>query len=142
VGHPLSLPKGERKRDQESVAATAAATANIKLSIDDRRRRQTTSTINNAPACNNRGIDKETRATTTNVISSLLQKPVTLAADNLGSCDKNPGKADTTIDTGAIVGKEGCSLQSWFNPRGNGAKSVRSADKGGRGENFEKCKKN
>jgi hypothetical protein len=31
--HPLYLPKGERERDQEPVAATAAATANIKLSM-------------------------------------------------------------------------------------------------------------
>jgi hypothetical protein len=116
VGPPLSLPKGEHKRDQELV---------------NRRRRSMTLTIDNAPACNNRGIDKETRSTTTTVTGSLLQKPVTLAAANLGSCDNNPGEADTTIDTGAIFAKEGGSLQSWFDPRDDGAKSGRGADKGG-----------
>jgi hypothetical protein len=39
VGPPLSLPKGERKREQESVVETTAATNSIKLSVDDRRRR-------------------------------------------------------------------------------------------------------
>jgi hypothetical protein len=52
------MPKGERKREQESVAETAAATHSIKQSVDDRQRRSTTSTIVNAPARNNRGIDK------------------------------------------------------------------------------------
>jgi hypothetical protein len=56
---------------------------------------------------------------------------VTLAAANVGSCDKNPGKADTTINTGAIVGNEGGSIQSWFDTRGDGAKSCRGVDKGG-----------
>jgi hypothetical protein len=91
--------------------------------------------INNAPARNNRGINEETRATTTTLTGSLLQKPVTLSAANLGSCDKNPGKADTTIDTGAIFEKKGGSLQIWFDPRGDGAKSVRR--QAGRGETFE-----
>jgi hypothetical protein len=103
VGPPLSLPKGERKREQESVAETAAATDSIKVSVDDRRRRSTTSTI---PAHNNRGIDEDSQSPTTTVTSSLLQKPVTLAAANLGSCDKDPGKADTTMDTGAIFKKK------------------------------------
>jgi hypothetical protein len=48
MGPPLSLPKGERNIDPESVAATAAATTNIKLSVDDRRRRSTISTIDNS----------------------------------------------------------------------------------------------
>jgi hypothetical protein len=38
VGPPLSLAKGERKREQESVGETAAATDSIKLSVDDRQR--------------------------------------------------------------------------------------------------------
>jgi hypothetical protein len=83
------------------------------------------STIDNTPARNNRGIDEESRATTTTVTGSLLQKPVTLAVANLGSCDKNPGKADTKIYTGAIFAKEGGSLQSWFYPRYDGAKNGR-----------------
>jgi hypothetical protein len=45
VGPPLSLPKGERKIDPESIAATA----NMKLYVDDRRCRSTTSMIDNAP---------------------------------------------------------------------------------------------
>jgi hypothetical protein len=36
VGPSLSLPKGERKIDPESIAATVAATTNMKLSVDDR----------------------------------------------------------------------------------------------------------
>jgi hypothetical protein len=82
------------------------------------------------PAHNNRGIDKESQSPTTTVTGSLLQKPVTLAAANLGSCDKNPGKAYTTMDTGAIFEKKGGSSK-WFDLRGNGAKSSRGADKGG-----------
>jgi hypothetical protein len=65
-----------------------------------------TSTIVNVPACNNRGIDKESQSPTTTVTGYLLQKPVTLAAVNLDSCSKNPGKADTTMDTGAIFRKK------------------------------------
>jgi hypothetical protein len=61
----------------------------------------------------------------------MLQKPVTIVAANLGSCDKNPGKADTTIDTGTIFAKEEGSLESWLDPRGDGAKSDWGADKGG-----------
>jgi hypothetical protein len=106
MGPPLSFPKGELHPDLGSVAATAADTVNINLSVDDRRRRSTTSTIGNAPARNSRGIDKESQPSTTTVTGSLLQKPVTLVAANLRSCDKNPGKADTTMDTGAIFGKK------------------------------------
>jgi hypothetical protein len=55
----------------------------------------------------NRGINKESYSPTTIVTGSLLQKPVTLASVNLGSCDKKPGQADTTIDTaGAIFQKK------------------------------------
>jgi hypothetical protein len=132
VGPPLSLPKGEHKIDPESVAATSAATATIKLSINDRRRRSTTSTIDNAPARNNRGINEGSRAPAATVTGSLLQKWVTIVAANLGSCDKNPGKADTTIDTGAIVGNEGGIIQSWFDPRGDREKRS-GVDKGGIG---------
>jgi hypothetical protein len=105
---PPSLPKGERKREKESV--TAAATDSIKLSVDDCQRRSTTSTIINAPARTNTGIDKENKGSTATITGSLFQKLVTLAAANLGSCDKNPGMADTTgmadtrMDTGAIFG--------------------------------------
>jgi hypothetical protein len=63
VGSPLSLLKGERKREQESVAEIAAATDSIKLSVD-RQRRSKTSTIANAPARNNRGIDEENQGLT------------------------------------------------------------------------------
>jgi hypothetical protein len=90
-----------------------------------------TTTIDNAPARNNRGIDEGNRAPAVTVNGSLLKKPVTLAAANLGSCEKNPGKAYTTIDMGAIFEKEGGSLKSWFDPRGDEAKSGRGADKGG-----------
>jgi hypothetical protein len=100
------LPKGERQPNPESVAATAANTANINLYVDDRRRRSATSTIINAPDRNSRGIDKESQPSTTTVTGSLLQKLVTLAAANLGSCDKNPGKADTKMNTGAIFRKK------------------------------------
>jgi hypothetical protein len=76
--------------------------------------------IDDALALNNRGIDQEEK-----------EASVTLAAANLGSCDKNPGKADTTLDTGAIVRNEGGNIQSWVDPRGSGAKSGRDVDKGG-----------
>jgi hypothetical protein len=72
VRTPLSLPKGERKREQESEAETAAATDSIKLSVDDRRHRSTTSTADNAPARNNRGIGKESQPPTTTVTGSLF----------------------------------------------------------------------
>jgi hypothetical protein len=107
VGTPLSLSKLERQPDQESVTATTADIVNMNLSGDGQQRRLTTLTIDNAPALNNRGIDKDKAVTTATVTSSLLQKTVTLASANLGSCDKNPGKADTILDTGAIVGNEG-----------------------------------
>jgi hypothetical protein len=60
VAPPLYPLKGERKREQESVAETAAATDSIKLSVD-RQRRSTTSIIVNAPARNNRGINEEVK---------------------------------------------------------------------------------
>jgi hypothetical protein len=100
------LPKGDRQPDPESVAATAADTANINLYVDDHRHRLTTLKIVNAPSCNNMGIYKESQPSTTTVTGSLLQKLVTLAAANLGSCDKNIGKADTTMNTDAIFGKK------------------------------------
>jgi hypothetical protein len=106
MGPPLSLPKGERKREQESVAETSVATDSIKLYVDDRQCRSMTSKIVNAPARNNRGIDKENKGPTATVTGSLFQTPVTLAAANLGSCDKNPCMAYTTMDTGAIFGKK------------------------------------
>jgi hypothetical protein len=122
---PLSLPKGERKREQESVAETAAATDIIKLSVDDRQCRSTTSTISNALARNIRGIDEENKGSPATVTSSLFQKPVTLAAANLGSYDKSPDMADTTMDTGAIFEKGGSSKR--FDPRGDGAKATGAA---------------
>jgi hypothetical protein len=106
AGPPVSLTKGERKREQELVVETAAATNIIKLSVDDRQRCSTTSTIFNAPARNNMGMDKESQSLTTTVTGSLSQKPVTLAAANLGSCDNNPGEAETTMGTGAIFEKK------------------------------------
>jgi hypothetical protein len=106
MGPLLYFPKGERHPDPESVAATAVDTANINLSVNDSQRRSTTSTIVNAPACNNRGINQESQPSTTTVAGSLLQKLVTLAAANLGSCDKNPGMADTKMDTGTIFEKK------------------------------------
>jgi hypothetical protein len=126
VGPPLSFPKGERHPDPESVSATAADTANINLSVNDQRC-LTTLTIDNDPTLNNRGIDQENKGALATVTGSLLQKPVTLAAANLGSCDKNPGKADTTLDTGAIVRNEGGNIQSWVNSRGDGANIGRDA---------------
>jgi hypothetical protein len=103
-----------------------------------------TSTIDNGPALNNRGIDQDKAVTTATVTGSLLQKPVILAAANLGSCDKNPDKADTILDTGTIVGNEGGNKESLVDPRGDGAKTGRGADKAGRRkffETFEKCEK-
>jgi hypothetical protein len=131
VGPPLSLPKGKRHPDLELVAATATTTANMNLYVDYRQCHLTSSMIDNAPALNNRGIDEGNKGTTATVTGSTLQKPVTLSAANLGSCDKNPGKADTTINTGAIVGNEGGSIQSWFDPRGAESKIGRGVDKGG-----------
>jgi hypothetical protein len=98
VASPLSLPNVERQPDPESVAATTTDNANINLSVDDHRRRSMTSTIDNAPALNNRGINQEKKGASDTVTGSLLQKPVTLAAANLGSYDKSPGKADTTVN--------------------------------------------
>jgi hypothetical protein len=88
--------------------------------------------IDNTPTLNNRVIDQDKAGTIPTVTSSLLQKPVTLAADNLGSCDKNPGKVDTILilDTGAVVRNEGGNKESWFDPRGDEAKSGRGVDKG------------
>jgi hypothetical protein len=65
-----------------------------------------TLTIVNAPARNNRGVDEENKGSPATVTGSLFQKPVTLAAASLGSCDKNPGMADTTMDKGTIFGKK------------------------------------
>jgi hypothetical protein len=103
----------------------------MNLSVDGHRRRSTTSTIDNAPALNTRGINQYKSVTTANVTGSMLQKPVTLAAANLGSCDKNTGKADTILDTGAIVGNEEGNKQIWIAPRVDGAKSGQGFDKGG-----------
>jgi hypothetical protein len=125
------LPKGERQPDPESVASTAADTANINLFANDHRRRSTTLKIDNAPALNNRGIDQEKKGASATVTNSLLQKLVTLAAANLGSCDKNPGKAYTTLDTGAIIRNKGGNIKSWVDPRGDGVKSGRGVDKDG-----------
>jgi hypothetical protein len=102
MGPPLSFSKGEHQPNQESVTATAADIANMNLSVDEHRHRSTPSTIDNAPALNNRGIDQDKSVTTANATGPLLHKQVTLAAANLGSCNKNPGKADTIIDTGAM----------------------------------------
>jgi hypothetical protein len=66
-----------------------------------------TSTIDNAPDHNNRGIDQTKTFTTPTVTGSLLQKPVTVAAGNQVSCDNNPGQAVTTDTTGAIIEKKG-----------------------------------
>jgi hypothetical protein len=102
-------------------------------------------TIDNSPALNNRGIDQDKSVTTATATGSLLQKPVMLAAANLGSCDKNPGKADTILDTGAILGNEGGNIKSWVDPRGDGAKIGRGVDKGvirpATGKIFEKFEK-
>jgi hypothetical protein len=122
VAPPHSLPKGERHPDPESVAATTADTTTINLSVDDHQRCLTTSTIVNAPARNNRGISKESQSPTTTVTGSLLKKPVTLLAANLGSCDNNPGKTDTTMDTGTIFKKKEAA-QSGSIRMGDGAKS-------------------
>jgi hypothetical protein len=139
VGTPLSLPKGERKREQESVAQTAAATDSVKLSVDDRQCHLTTSTIVNAPARNNRGIGEENKGSTATVTGSLFQKPVTLAAANLGSCDKNPGIEDTTIDTGAIFGKRRQLKEVRFEGRRREKWSGRH--QAGRGETSKKFEK-
>jgi hypothetical protein len=138
VGPPLSLLKGECKRDQESVAETAAATDSINLS-DDRQRRSTTSTIVNAPARNNRGIDKENQGLTATVTGSLFQKMVTVAAANLGSCDKNPGMADTTMDKGAIF-KKRRQLKE-VRSEGRRRKKRSGRHQAGRGETFKKLEK-
>jgi hypothetical protein len=90
-----------------------------------------TSTINNAPDRNTRGIDQAKTCTTTAVTGALLQKPVTVDAGNQGSCDNNPGQAVTKDETGAIVGKtEAIRKEGSVDPRGDGAKSCRGIDKG------------
>jgi hypothetical protein len=103
----------------------------MNLSVDDYQRCSTTSTIDNAPALNNRDIDQDKAVTPATATGSLLQKPVTLAAANLGSCDKNPGKVDTILNTGAIIRNEGVNIESWVDPRGDGSKSGRCVDSGG-----------
>jgi hypothetical protein len=107
-----------------------------------------TSTIDNAPTRNNRGTEEEIRAKTTTVTGSLLQKPVTLAAANLSSCDKNPGKADTTMDTGAIFRTQEAAYKVG-SIRGETERKavglpIRAAPGRPRGtfEKIEKCKKN
>jgi hypothetical protein len=57
----------------------------------------TTSAIDNTPDHNTRDIDQTKNCTTTTVTGSLLHKPVTVAAGNQGSCDKNPRQAVTTV---------------------------------------------
>jgi hypothetical protein len=84
VGPPFSLSKGDHHPYQESATATIANIVNMNWSVDGHRRRLTTSTIDNAPALNNRGINQDKAGTIATVTGSLLQKPVTLAAANLG----------------------------------------------------------
>jgi hypothetical protein len=109
VGPPLSpFQKGikrERHPDQES--STANATAFIDMGSVIGNRRLTTSTINNAPDQHGRVVDQAKTCTTNTVTGSLLQKPVTVAASNQGSCDRNTGKAVTTDKMGAIIVKNG-----------------------------------
>jgi hypothetical protein len=125
VVFPLFLAKGERHPDQESATATAVDIFHMSSSVDGHRCRPMTSTIKNVPAINNRGIDEEKTCTTATVTGSLLQKSVTVAAGNLGSCDKNPGKEDTKDKTGAIVEKNGGNKkEGWVDPRGVGEKAT------------------
>jgi hypothetical protein len=94
--------------------------------------------INNAPARNNRGIDEENKGSTATVTGFLSQKPVTLASANLGSCDKNPGMADTTIDTGAIFGKR--SQLKEVRSEGRRRKKRSGRHQAGRGETSKNLK--
>jgi hypothetical protein len=123
------------------VAETAATTHSIKLSVDDRQRRSTTSMIGNAPARNNMGINEENKGSTATVTGSLFQKPVTLATANLGPCDKNPGMAYTTMYMGAIFGKKEAAQRGSI--RGATAKKavgVASGRPRGNTKTFEKLK--
>jgi hypothetical protein len=132
VGPTLSLAKGERHPNQESATATAVDIFHMSSSVNWHRHRSTTSNIDTFPALNNRGIVQEKTGTTATVTGSLLQKPVTVAAGNLGSCDKNPGKADTKDETGAIVeNNRGNKKEGWVDPRGAGAERGWDIDKGG-----------
>jgi glyoxylate carboligase len=76
------LPKGERQPDPESVAATASNTGNITLLY-------VAMIVNVVRRCN---------------WFSDTETGYTRAAGNLGLCDKSPGKAGTTMNTGAIIG--------------------------------------
>jgi hypothetical protein len=103
-------------------------------------------TIDNAPDHNTRVIDRSKSCTTTTVTSSLLQKPVTIASGNQGSCDKNPGQEVTTEETGAIVRKNGGNKkEGWVDIRGDGTEIGRGIDKGGSrpaAEKLKTCEKN
>jgi hypothetical protein len=75
-------------------------------------------TFDNALDHNKRGINQAKTCTTTTVTGSLLQKSVTVAAGNQGSCDKNPGQAVHTDETGAIVGENGGHKKEvWIDPQ-------------------------
>jgi hypothetical protein len=102
----------------------------MSLSVIGHRRRPTTLTIDNAPTLNNRGIDQEKTGTSATVTGSLLQKPITVAAGNLGSCGMNPGKADTKDET-APSSKKTEATRKVGSIRGAPAqKSGRGIDKG------------
>jgi hypothetical protein len=102
VGPPFSLSKGERHPDQELAIATAADSSNMNSSVDGHRRRPTTSTIDNSPALNNRGIYQEKKGKKATVTGSLLQKPVTVTAGNLGSCKEKRAHARLSVHGAAL----------------------------------------
>jgi hypothetical protein len=124
------LARLERHPDPESATTTAATIFDMGLSVDVHRR-PIISTIDNAPDHNNRGNYQAKTCETATVTVSLLQKPVTAAAGNQGSCDKNPGKADTTDEMGVIDRKHGGNKkEGCFDPRDGVLKSGRGIEKG------------
>jgi hypothetical protein len=99
----------------------AAATSINMVSVVGNQHPTTSILNNNARGHNKRGIATGQPFTTTTVTGSLVQKPVTAAEGNQGSCDKNPDKAASTADTDAIVEKNGGGKECWVDPRNNGA---------------------
>jgi hypothetical protein len=135
MGSPLSpFQKGTRRErhfNPESTVVKAAAPSIDMVSVVGNRR-PTTLIIDNTPEQNKRGIYKGQTFTTTTVNGSLVQKPVTVAEGNQGSCDKNPVQAVTTDKMDAIVGKNGGPREVSVSQRDDGAKSGQVIVKGGR----------
>jgi hypothetical protein len=84
----------------------AAATIIDMVSVVGNRRLRT-SVLNNTPGQKKPGITTDQPFTTTTVTSYLVHELATAAGGNQVSCDKNPDKAVSTVDTDAIMGENG-----------------------------------